>query len=195
MTVVRTLFGDEDHQTAETYEGPTNSSRDGRVAEFLVCAELTRLGYYVTHVDAPGFDVILAVEDASLRVQVKSSTLVTDGYCNWKLALNDRKRRHNGTKVAITKAHADLIALYHHQFGTTIFLPVEGKLKVRLPVSQVKHHVSSDSLSVALKKLGVAQTSSVVEPIVPPSSVWEFIQVDVDLWPVNSGTPTTDDEG
>ena len=175
MTVVRNLFGDEEHQ-AETHverSAMAHWTRLGRMAEFLVCAELTRLGYYVTHVDAPGFDLILAVQDASLRVQVKSSTIVECDRCVWSLVhhVNDnghgraKPRRGAGNTRAITRAQADLFALYHHEFGTTVFLPVEGRASARLPVSQVRHHVASDSLIVALKRLGITRTDGVIDEV------------------------------
>jgi len=121
----------------------------------LVCAELTRLGYYVTHVDAPGFDLILTVENASLRVQVKSTMQTRDGFCIWKCvhrcAIGPGQRLD--LQKPITKAQADVLALYHHELRSTVFLPVEGRRIIRLPVSQVRNHDAAISLRAVLDRL------------------------------------------
>jgi len=168
---VSNLFGEDIHQPdtqpVERLGAMPHWTRLGRMAEFLVCAELTKLGYYVTHVDAPGFDLILAVRDASLRVQVKSSTRISAGFCTWELVHHihehNKPRRGAGRTLPITKAQADLLALYHHEYGTTVFLAVDGSRYARLPVAQIKHHVASDSLMVALKRLGI--TNNVIDAV------------------------------
>jgi hypothetical protein len=118
VTVQASLFGIE-QQIAETIEEKEDHSRLGRYAEFMVCAELTKLGYYVLHVDAPGFDIILSIDGASWRVQVKSTSLVREGFCRWNLK---RHTASNGGRVLrknipITRAEADILALFHHQFS------------------------------------------------------------------------------
>lgn len=159
MSIVHNLFGEEEHTLAPPSEfssALTETMRLGRMAEFLVCVELTRLGYFVTHVDAPGFDLVLCVNDASFRVQVKSSTQIRNGRCRWVLHVG---RYINGVdqKRAITRASADLLALYHHEFSTIVFVPVEGRSTAEFTIAQVKSHVASESLAIALRQLGVTE--------------------------------------
>jgi hypothetical protein len=117
-----------------------DTSRLGRYAEFMVCAELTRLGYRAIHVDAPGFDIILTVEDRSLRVQVKSTTSViyppllkanggpgrkprTQPYAVWNCTQHvdsSRSRVKRNNTRRLTPGDADIIALFHHKFGNDL---------------------------------------------------------------------------
>jgi len=150
------LFPEE---TSTETEGELTTSQLGRYAEFMVCAELTKLGYYVQHCDAPGFDVILVVEKRSLRVQVKSTSSVKEGRCYWtcsKCRYSDRDMNNRGRR-AIDKSDADLIALYHHVFGTTIYiLPEDIRTAtggICLPVTQVREHGDSESLDHALRRI------------------------------------------
>lgn len=152
------LFGDEETAVCEDDEQGLNTSQLGRAAEFRVCYELTLLGYYVWHCDAPGFDLILVLDDMSLRVQVKSTTNICAGYCDWTVTKDSPgSHRRKGTRVqrAIDRREADLVALYHHVFGTTVFVSIDEVrgMHIRLPVSQVREHDCSRSLDRALARL------------------------------------------
>jgi hypothetical protein len=172
VTIQASLFEIE-QQIAESIEEKEDSSRLGRYAEFMVCAELTKLGYDVLHVDAAGFDIILSVDGASWRVQVKSTSVVREGYCEWKAvrhagSTNGKKGMTRPTS-AITRREADILALFHHQFGTVVFMPVGNQLrdprgrkprddnasmwKIILPVAQVREHDPSLSIESTVARL------------------------------------------
>ena len=136
-----------------------NTKQLGRYAEFLVCAELSKLGYYVWHCDAPGFDIILVVDEQSLRVQVRATNFIENGYCVWNCRKSDGNRDKNNfcRSRAMDRRDTDLIALHHLIFGTTIFVSVDeisqgGSL--RLPVSQIRAHDMSKSLERVLGRFG-----------------------------------------
>ena len=148
------LFGEVEELASEE---ALDASQIGRLAEFLVCAELTRLGYYVVHCDTRGFDILLSIEDRSLRVQVKSTAVVRDGYCIWRCQKHmvagnapDRNKR------TLDRRDCDLVALFHHVFGTVIFLSI-GEVprgsRIDLPVAQVREVNSGKSLERALARL------------------------------------------
>jgi hypothetical protein len=158
-------------------ESFVDSSRLGRYAEFMVCAELTKLGYHALHVDAPGFDIIASCNEASVRVQVKSTSRVAQPppphagrgrpprsgeYCEWNCkthegATNGKKMLRRGQRT-LDRRDADVLALYHHRFNTITFLPItalNGSGKVILPLAQVKQNHSKQSLEYALKSIGI----------------------------------------
>jgi hypothetical protein len=136
-----------------------NRKRLGRYAEFMVCAELTKLGYDVWHCDAPGFDVVLVDGDRSLRIQVRATNNVDKGYCSWMCRKGYGSRDENNflKSRVLNRRDADLVALYHLGFGSLIFittdeLPAGGGVK--FPVGQVREHDCSTSLQRALDRLG-----------------------------------------
>ena len=137
------LFDDEEQQSCVDDTERTDSQL-GRYAEFMVCAELTKLGYYVVHVDAPGFDLILSTDTMSVRVQVKSTSSVNQGYCRWNCVTHAEAGNGGKRKVRksrrLSRADTDLVALFHHVFGTTVFMLVTEACTsgVRLPA----HHPS-----------------------------------------------------
>lgn len=167
---------DEDDDVSDDVGEFIDSSRLGRYAEFMVCAELTRLGHHALHVDAPGFDIILTVDDRSLRVQVKSTTTIkqpplpniggkggrpprTQAYATWNCSrhayASNGGTKPRGTKQ-LTSNDTDVVALYHHTFGTTIFMPVQaltGTGRMVLPLSQVQQNHADESLKATLAKL------------------------------------------
>lgn len=124
-------------------------ARLGRYAEFMVCAELTKRGYYVTHCDAPGFDLILIVGEKTLRVQVRSTSNITvkGDCCVWmcRKGFGSRNADNFLRSRPINRSDADLLALYHHVFATTVFVGV-GDINggsVRLQISDVRNPGSS----------------------------------------------------
>lgn len=152
-----------------------DASRLGRYAEFIVCAEITRLSYHAIHVDAPGFDVILCINGSSLRVQVKSTARIkrppirrtgTQGpsprfselaiwSCHKHTNASNGGSKDRGIQP-ITKADADMIALYHHTLKTTVFMPISavGNGKIALPIAQLKDpDVTARSLESTLRQL------------------------------------------
>jgi hypothetical protein len=167
----QTLLFEFEQQIQEEIENRLNDTLLGRYAEFMVCADLTKQGYEVVHVDAPGFDIILSVDGASWRVQVKSTRTIKDGSCIWQVSHHSTPS--NGKKAltrinrAITRKEADLLALFHHQFDTTVYFavghyPRRGRYprredgcvaRIELPVAQVRGHAGSASLEVALRYL------------------------------------------
>jgi hypothetical protein len=170
-----TLFPDvEQDCTDDQLDGDfLDSSRLGRYAEFMVCAELTRLGYHAIHVDAPGFDIILSIDGRSLRVQVKSTTTIkqpplpqgrgrpprSQAYAVWQCtrhqySSNGGLNRRGGK--TLTLSDTDIIALFHHKFETIVFFAVQDiKDKMMLPISQLETSVSEQSLNAVLTKLEV----------------------------------------
>lgn len=147
------LFGDnEDDAPQEEEPSSADYARLGRYAEFMVCAELTKLGYYVVHVDAPGFDLILSANSRTFRVQVKSSSTTIDGRRRWRCRIAVEHRRASGyRKRPITKEDADLLALFDHATGKTIFVPVQGNVgQITIPLSQVASVDTQATLLAAL---------------------------------------------
>lgn len=182
MGAVQDLFGNKSEPEREPEPGADeaflDSSRLGRYAEFMVCAELTRLGYRVIHVDAPGFDLIVSIEDRSLRVQVKSTTAIrhppppqpgrgrpprSQPFAEWHCQLHNVPsnggRRKARTAKNVSSVDADVLALFHHKFGTMFFLGLPPGFavprNVRLPLSQVRVGQSEASFKAALVKLGL----------------------------------------
>lgn len=148
------LFENDENDTLCDEDNEQSASQLGRYAEFMVCAELTKLGYYVVHVDAPGFDLIMTTDTMSVRVQVKSTSSVRHGECDWLCLTHLNGSKQKKARRIINRADADLIALYHHVFGTTVFVPIsEASAHIKLPVSQVKEHEATRSLERALRKL------------------------------------------
>lgn len=134
-------------------EDATDYSQVGRYVEFLVCAELTKLGYFVTHCDAPGFDILLVADGKPFRVQVKSSHKVEDGRCIWRTRVTMTGTGKQRIKRPLTKADADIVALYHCQFDRMIFAPISKCSTgiVDLPISQVRAADTMKTLQAALK--------------------------------------------
>ena len=148
------LFGED---TSVSEESNLSRKQLGRYAEFMVCAELSKLGYSVWHCDAPGFDAVLVTEDRSFRIQVRATTNIDNGYCSWMCRKGYGNRDESGflKTRSLNRTDTDLIGLYHLIFGTLIFvttdeLPAGGSLK--LPVSQVRDHDCSKSLERALER-------------------------------------------
>jgi hypothetical protein len=135
----------------------------GRYAEFLVCANLTKLGYYVVHVDAAGFDLLLDYEEQTYRIEVKSGSRSHEGpfkqRMEWRVARRGREGSENHVRYRrrrpITPADTDLLALYCRVYETTVFYPVLGPINaVRLPTSFVRNSAEGQkSLSSAIAKL------------------------------------------
>jgi hypothetical protein len=127
----------------------------------MVCVQLTKLGFWVTHVDGVGYDLILNTEHGSVSVQVKGSSVVRNGYCLWsadKHGAANNVGRNNHSRVAkraLTPRDADLLALFHHGTETTVFLPIEHGMKARiaLPQHQVQQADIEQSLSYALQRI------------------------------------------
>jgi hypothetical protein len=135
----------------------------GRYAEFQVCANLTKLGYYVVHVDAAGFDLLLDYEDQTYRVEVKSGSRSYEGSfkqrIQWRVARRGRMGSENHFRYRqrrpITPVDTDLLALFCRIYETTVFYPVLGPINaVRLPTSFVRNSGDGQkSLSSAILKL------------------------------------------
>lgn len=149
------LFGSSLDEGDETEEGCPDYARLGRYVEFIVCAELTKLGYFVTHCDAPGFDILLVASGKPLRVQVKSSHKIENGKCVWRTRVSDGRTQSKARiKRPITTNEADILALYHHAFEQLIFVAVRDASAgyIELPIAQVKASDSAKSLVAALRR-------------------------------------------
>lgn len=114
----------------------------------MVCAELTKRGYYVAHCDAPGFDLVLVVGEKSLRVQVRSTSNVSGDYCVWmcRKGFGSRNAANFLRSRPINRSDTDLIALYHHVFATTVFVAVGDIMpggSIRLSIDDVRDPASS----------------------------------------------------
>lgn len=149
------LFGDcvDDIQDSQD---ELSSSLLGRYAEFMVCAQITKSGYRVTHVDGVGFDLILTVEEGSFTIQVKSTSVIVDGKCRWNLTKHieagngGRNKERKPGRLSIRDA--DMLALFHHSFGTTVIMPMRLHMPtyIALPVSQIQQANIDDSLQSSL---------------------------------------------
>lgn len=153
------LFGNCVEDIQDSSQEELNSSLLGRYAEFMVCAQITKSGYRVTHVDGVGFDLILTVEEGSFTIQVKSTSVVIDGKCRWNLAKHieagngGRNNERNRGRLSIRDA--DLLALFHHRYGTTVIMPMRLHMPtyIALPVGQIEQASIEDSLQSSLLHL------------------------------------------
>jgi hypothetical protein len=130
----------------------------GRHAEFMVCAQICKAGYYVSHVDGMRFDLALSTDYGSFTIQVKSSTWVRNGRCGWSMG-SGGNRSYDGSRVRFKKRgvspkDADLLALYHHAYGTTIMMPILSEISwVSFSVSQVAQASLEQTLQSSLDEL------------------------------------------
>jgi hypothetical protein len=139
------LFG-EVGEAPDMHAKPlADCNMQGRFAEFMVCAYLTKLGHNVIHVDANGFDLIVEYQGASYRVDVKSTMNVYIGKRKelviWKVgkgywAGGETQKRTR----PVSPLDCDMLALFHSVFETVVFIPVvEQVQEIRLPLSQVRN--------------------------------------------------------
>jgi hypothetical protein len=160
------LFGQAASPMREPFtskNGISQNTLTGRYAEFMVCAYLTRMGFNVMHVDAPGYDLILDYEHRNYRIDVKASSVIRCGVrkarCIWTVG---KSRKHingqqrNGKTLPITRQDADLLALYHLEFDTVAFYPILKPLfgTLTIPLAVIK--ASGDgqaSLGTAMERL------------------------------------------
>jgi hypothetical protein len=154
------LFSSADPVIEEEAQQELDTSTIGRHVEFLVCAELTRAGYWVEHINAPGFDVLLSSRGRVYRIEVKSSSVVRDGYGVWHC----RRQKPNSVgqgrigawayKRPLTREDADVVALHHLVAGATCYLPVVGGCgRVVISMSQLRALDASSSIESALAQL------------------------------------------
>lgn len=168
MAKVTDLFGNETNQDEDNEIKPLKdgSSRQGRYAEFMVCAYLTKMGHHVVHVDTIGFDIILAYEGRSYRIDVKSTNSYIIGKekerCEWGFT---RWKYINKRYVGqpITPSDTDILALYHLAFDTVVFIPVLGPVyHIRVPASQVRSAGNGqESLVITIQQLLSAKPQAV----------------------------------
>lgn len=156
--VVRDLFG-EPACVDDDCADDLNHSQLGRYAEFMVCAQLCKAGYYVVHVDAVGFDLVVSTDEGSYTVQVKSTSNSENGRCTWGISAHKEAGRggRNEKRKArpIRRSDADLLALFHQQYGTTIIVPVQDRMgwTITLPAHQVQQASVEKSFASALALL------------------------------------------
>ena len=132
--------------------------RIGRYAEFMVCAQLTKAGYDVFHVDTVGFDLILKHPQGTFTIQVKSSRQTQNGKGQkvlWKTVA--RSGSANGKRYArpLTRADAHLLALHSTEYETTIVLPITNNMpsQFAFSISQVEHASIDQTLKAAIAYL------------------------------------------
>lgn len=118
-------------------------ARIGRLAEFVLCARLTEWGYYCSHADAAGFDVLVSTGQGHIRVQVKSSAQIHNGKCSWHATSRSGTPNHRGGKSngvgRYTRKDADVFALYSRSFDKFVFAVVDGGPSYyALPVAVVR---------------------------------------------------------
>jgi PD-(D/E)XK endonuclease len=140
------LFGFEVDQVEplELRNGTSNESQQGRYAEFMVCAYLTKLGYFVIHVDARGFDLVLEAEGQSFRVQVKSTSRVYAGpfkqVVEWRLSRHVRNEDRTRHTRIISPFDADIAALFFCPTETVHYIPIlKSKRGTRVPISFMRN--------------------------------------------------------
>jgi hypothetical protein len=163
MGEVKDLFGNL--VDVEVVSGITQEKfpRLPRCAEFMVCAYLTKLGYYCVHVDTIGFDIILDYEGHSYRVDVKATSNYQRGprkeSCEWSFAKSNYKPSSGGrerySSRPIRPDEVDLLALYHLEFDSVVFVPVLRPMhRMALPAGQVRAAGNGEaSLSTAIQQL------------------------------------------
>lgn len=160
--VIFDLFGNQVVEPGDQTEAESDISTSllGRYAEFMVCAQLCRAGYFATHVDSAGFDLILQTEDGTRTMQVKSSRVIESGYCHWRIKrrlgiIGPRLARGQYDRVErqLGPQDANLLALFHHSFETTIIWPITKLLPrhIALPVHQVERASLAETLQTALE--------------------------------------------
>jgi hypothetical protein len=134
---------------------PNDHNRLGRMAEFMVCAEITRLGFHAIHADAPGFDILLIHSKRPYRVQVKSSTLIKEErFCEWRCRIHISSARGAAARArGLTHDDCDLLALYQHQLSKVVFRPVIGREKVKISLTTLREMSTFDSLTQAIAQL------------------------------------------
>ncbi|HEY2243480.1 MAG TPA: hypothetical protein VGH47_04550 [Xanthobacteraceae bacterium] len=145
------LFGQVALKQTEQLNGfdqrPLNGfTKDGRYAEFIVCAYLTRMGYHATHVDTQGFDILLRHETRSYRIDVKSTSHVRRGTFKeravWNI-VNHTRPEPGRQRVHVRKGplDADLLALFFRPLETVVFRAVDEEMKLRLllPLALVRN--------------------------------------------------------
>jgi hypothetical protein len=133
-----------------------------RYYEFLVCAWLSRMGHYVIHCDAIGFDLIVDYEGESYRVDVKSTAAIAYDLHNprqinptKRIKWNLRKGNHGNKDRGIHPSDTDLLALVYRPTETGLFLPVLKPIKefkVKTSLMQAAGDGSS-SLKSAIERL------------------------------------------
>ena len=128
-------------------------TQSGRVAEFIVCADITRRGYYAMHVDAPGFDVLLVRAAKSFRVQVKSSSTYRSGKLTWRCRTHATSERGNLAKARAVNANdADIVALYHHDFDGVIYLPIsQARDRINIPPDRFRLASKIDTIAASIE--------------------------------------------
>jgi hypothetical protein len=134
-----------------------NHDQLGRYAEFLVCAEITKLGYFVVHCPSNGFDLLLIAHSKPIRVQVKSTSIVKGEFCLWKPRIGGGRREKWGKpKRSLTREDADLFALYHHTFNRLMFVAVSngaGNSHIQIRANQLMSIDLGKNLAAALAHL------------------------------------------
>jgi hypothetical protein len=155
MGEVKDLFGNLVDVGVVSGIGQEKFPRLPRYAEFMVCAYLTKLGYYCIHVDTIGFDIILDYEGHSYRLDVKATSNYQRGprkeSCEWSFA----KSSYKTSNRPIRPDEVDLLALYHLEFDTVVFVPVLRPMhRMALPAGQVRAAGNGEaSLSTAIQQL------------------------------------------
>lgn len=160
------LFGhavadDDDIDISEQSPTYNASSLEGRYAEFMVCAYLTRIGLNVIHVDSVGFDLIINYEGVSYRVDVKSTSRSQRGPFKETVIWNTIKATwiegHTTKKLRrkLRPSDADLLALFFRPLETVIFYPIIKPIGgVKMPLSAVRNAGDGRStLRMAIEKL------------------------------------------
>jgi hypothetical protein len=140
-------------------QSQSQSTLTGRVAEFMVCAYLTELGYEVVHIDTIGYDVILHCPGHSFKIDVKSTTHVHIGprkqtvFCYLKKAywLEGRASR---TRRKLLPSDCDLVAIYYTPLKAVAYVPIIGPTKnVNIPLAQFRSDpLGETSLLAAIEK-------------------------------------------
>ena len=145
---MRDLFGIVPHKTPETItprSRQSESTLQGRYAEFMVCAYLTKLSYDVLHIDTQGYDLLLNCGGHNLRLDVKSTNRERHGtrtdIAVWSVA----KGHWTGTNALkkrrpLTVDDCDILALFFTPWDSVAFLPVTKTFAdlVRVPLSQLR---------------------------------------------------------
>lgn len=154
-TKIVDLFGNSIIED-EISEEQLSDTLIGRYAEFMVCAQITKAGYNVTHVDGTGFDLIITLDEGTFTIQVRSTRRVVEGKCTWSLTKNQEagkggRNTKRGTR-ALTSADADLLALFHHRFETTVIIPLRKEMStyIALPLNQVENASIEETLKPSI---------------------------------------------
>lgn len=118
---IKNLFGEDEEEVVPRI----GDNAIGAGAEFYVCSVLALMGLTVHHMPTFGYDVLVDVRGAALRVQVKA-TRGMQGGC-YRFGANKEVGNGRTSKrrmVALTEMDCDVLAFVAMDIKRVVFLPI-----------------------------------------------------------------------